>query len=48
MAYCHAYQVVHKLGIPDVRIIIMMMDDIVDDPSNPYTGKIFNEPGNGQ
>ena len=25
---CHAYQVLHKYGIPDERIVVMMYDDI--------------------
>ena len=27
---CHAYQIVHKLGIPDERIVVMMYDDIAN------------------
>lgn len=25
---CHAYQILHKHGIPDERIVVMMYDDI--------------------
>jgi glycosylphosphatidylinositol transamidase (GPIT) subunit GPI8 len=25
---CHAYQILHKNGIPDTNIIVMMYDDI--------------------
>jgi len=41
---CHAYQIVHKFGIPDSRVIVMQYDDLAKDPSNPYPGKIFNKP----
>ena len=27
---CHAYQILHKHGIPDERIVVMMYDDIAD------------------
>lgn len=29
---CHAYHVVHNHGIPDERIIVMMYDDIANNP----------------
>ena len=32
---CHSYQVVHKHGIPDERIIVMMYDDIAMNKENP-------------
>jgi len=41
---CHAYQVLHAHGIPDENIIIMMKDDIANDPENPMRGKIINHP----
>jgi len=41
---CHAYQVVHKFGIPDSRVIMMYYNDIAHSISNPYKGKIFNKP----
>lgn len=41
---CHAYQVVHKYGIPDSRVIMMYYDDIANSPENPYKGQIFNAP----
>jgi len=41
---CHAYQIVHKYGIPDSRVIMMYYDDIAKNPQNPYKGKIFNMP----
>ena len=28
---CHAYQILHKNGIPDSNIIVMMYDDIAKD-----------------
>lgn len=27
---CHAYQIVHRNGIPDEQIVVMMYDDIAD------------------
>jgi legumain len=41
---CHAYQVVHKFGIPDERVIMMYENDIAMSLQNPYKGKIFNKP----
>jgi legumain len=41
---CHAYQVVHKFGIPDSRVIMMYYNDIAHSVQNPYKGKIFNKP----
>lgn len=41
---CHAYQVLHKMGIPEERIIVMMKDDIANSSSNPKRGQIINEP----
>jgi legumain len=28
---CHAYQILHKNGIPDSNIIVMMYDDLAKD-----------------
>jgi len=41
---CHAYQIVHKFGIPDSNVIVMQYDDIAKDPENPFPGQIFNKP----
>jgi legumain len=41
---CHAYQIVHKNGIPDERIIVMMYDDIANNEENPTKGIIINKP----
>jgi legumain len=41
---CHAYQIVHKFGIPDSRVIMMYYNDIAKSTENPYKGKIFNKP----
>jgi len=41
---CHAYQSIHRLGVPDDHIIVMMMDDIAYHEKNRYPGKIFNSP----
>ncbi|XP_007472623.2 legumain [Monodelphis domestica] len=41
---CHAYQIVHRNGIPDEQIIVMMYDDIAEDENNPTKGIIINRP----
>jgi len=41
---CHSYQIVHKFGIPDERVIVMQYDDIANNQQNPYKGQIFNKP----
>jgi len=42
---CHAYQILHKNGIPDSNIVVMMYDDIADNTENPTKGEIINKPG---
>lgn len=29
---CHAYQIIHKNGIPDEQIVVMMYDDLAQSP----------------
>lgn len=41
---CHAYQILHKNGIPDSNIIVMMYDDIANNQENPTKGIIINHP----
>ncbi|XP_037399883.1 legumain-like [Pygocentrus nattereri] len=41
---CHAYQLVHRNGIPDEQTVVMMYDDIADNEQNPYKGNIINQP----
>ncbi|XP_074145754.1 legumain isoform X2 [Sminthopsis crassicaudata] len=41
---CHAYQIVHRNGIPDEQIIVMMYDDIANNTENPTKGIIINRP----
>lgn len=41
---CHAYQILHKNGIPDENIIVMMYDDIANNSMNPTPGIIINHP----
>jgi legumain len=41
---CHAYQILHKEGFPDDRIIMFMADDIANNTANPYPGNIINQP----
>ena len=41
---CHAYQVLHRHGVPEDNIIVMMYDDIAHHQRNPYQGQIFNTP----
>ena len=40
---CHAYQIVHKHGIPDENIIVMMYDDIANNKENPMKGQVIFE-----
>lgn len=42
---CHAYQILHKNGIPDENIVVMMYDDIAHNRRNPTPGIIINKPG---
>ena len=43
---CHAYHLFHEyFGIPDERIIVMMVDDIANNEQNPFPGKVINEVG---
>jgi len=39
---CHAYQIAHKFGVPDERIIVFMADDIAYSSSNPFPGEVYN------
>ncbi|XP_062851745.1 legumain [Trichomycterus rosablanca] len=41
---CHAYQIIHKNGIPDEQIVVMMYDDLADSKNNPTPGVIINRP----
>ncbi|UJR09213.1 hypothetical protein I4U23_013461 [Adineta vaga] len=41
---CHAYQILHKNGIPDSNIIVMMYDDLAKNKENPTPGVIINHP----
>lgn len=41
---CHAYQIVHKNGIPDENIIVMMYDDLAQNEANPTPGIVINRP----
>jgi len=41
---CHAYQILHKHGIPDEQIVVMMYDDIAYNEQNPTQGIIINKP----
>jgi len=41
---CHAYQILHKNGIPDSNIVVMMYDDIANNAENPTKGVIINHP----
>ncbi|KAF7653654.1 hypothetical protein LDENG_00080260 [Lucifuga dentata] len=42
---CHAYQIVHKNGIPDEQIVVMMYDDLAQNEQNPTPGILINRPG---
>ncbi|XP_035249962.1 legumain [Anguilla anguilla] len=41
---CHAYQIVHKNGIPDEQIVVMMYDDLAQSEDNPTPGVVINRP----
>ncbi|CAL8297668.1 unnamed protein product [Arctogadus glacialis] len=41
---CHAYQIVHKNGIPDEQIVVMMFDDLATNENNPTPGVVINRP----
>ncbi|GFT26288.1 legumain, partial [Nephila pilipes] len=41
---CHSYQVLKNHGIPDERIVVMMVDDIAYNEENPTPGIIINHP----
>ncbi|XP_065803731.1 legumain [Labrus bergylta] len=41
---CHAYQIVHKNGIPDEQIVVMMYDDLAQNEENPTPGELINRP----
>ncbi|GAA6067833.1 legumain-like, partial [Tachysurus ichikawai] len=41
---CHAYQAVHRNGVPDDQIVVMMYDDIAYNQQNPSPGNIINVP----
>lgn len=41
---CHAYQILHRHGIPDENIVVMMYDDVANSDENPDKGHIINHP----
>ncbi|XP_061599802.1 legumain [Cololabis saira] len=41
---CHAYQIVHRNGIPDEQIVVMMYDDLAGNEENPTPGIVINRP----
>uniref|UniRef100_A0A3P8VDY6 legumain n=1 Tax=Cynoglossus semilaevis TaxID=244447 RepID=A0A3P8VDY6_CYNSE len=41
---CHAYQIVHKNGVPDEQIVVMMYDDLAQNEENPTPGIVINRP----
>ncbi|XP_039596891.1 legumain [Polypterus senegalus] len=41
---CHAYQIVHRNGIPDEQIVVMMYDDLAENEENPTKGIVINRP----
>jgi len=40
---CHAYHVLHSIGIPEDHIIVMMVDDLAYNTKNRFPGKLFND-----
>jgi len=45
---CHAYQVVLANGVPAENIVMMLYDDVATDEDNPFPGKLFNAPSEGE
>ncbi|XP_010933721.1 asparaginyl endopeptidase Rep2 [Elaeis guineensis] len=41
---CHAYQLLKKGGLKEENIVVMMHDDIANNPLNPRPGVIINHP----
>ncbi|KTG07399.1 hypothetical protein cypCar_00043162, partial [Cyprinus carpio] len=39
---CSLYQIIRKHGIPDEHIVLMMYDDIANNPENPTKGTIVS------
>ncbi|KAM4723485.1 legumain-like [Anableps anableps] len=39
---CHAYQIVHRNGIPDEQVVVMMYDDLAHNKENPTPGMLIN------
>eukprot|EP00727_Mastigamoeba_balamuthi_P010112 m51a1_g5723 hypothetical protein (478) ;mRNA; r:1109858-1111604 len=40
---CHMFQVLRRKGVPEAHIIVLMYDDIAQDPGNYRRGVIINE-----
>jgi len=40
----HAYQVLHRHGIPDENIVVMHYDDLANNAQNPTKGIVINHP----
>lgn len=45
--FVQAYQLLHRDGVPDDRIVVMVYDDIAHNPMNPRPGTIINHPKGG-
>jgi legumain len=45
---CHSFHVLTQHGIPKENVIVMVYDDIANDPQNPYPGQLFNKPTDAQ
>lgn len=41
---CHAYTTLLTKGFHPENIIVFSYDDVANDPSNPFPGKLFNKP----
>ena len=41
---CHAYITLLSKGFHPENIIVMAYDDVANDPSNPFPGKLYNKP----
>ena len=41
---CHAFDILSKGGVDPENIVIMLYDDVANDPLNPFPGRLFNAP----
>ena len=44
----HAYHILTQNGMPKENIILMAYDDVANNSMNPFKGKVFNKPSQGE